>query len=97
MTQLERDIEKKLKDKVQKLGGHCLKWTCPGWAGVPDRIVLMTGGRVYFVELKRPKGGRLSALQKHWHKVLRELGFLVCVVWTLEDVMSFERMLLNDN
>lgn len=97
MTQLERDIEKKLKDKVQKLGGHCLKWTCPGWAGVPDRIVLMTGGRVYFVETKRPKGGKLSALQKHWHMVLRELGFSVHVVWTLEDVMTFERMLLNDN
>ena len=97
MTQLEKDIEKKLKDKVQKLGGHCLKWTCPGWAGVPDRIVLMTGGHIYFVELKRPKGGRLSALQKHWHKVLRELGFSVHIVWTLEDVATFERMLLNEN
>ncbi len=64
MTELEKDIERKLKDLVEDLNGKCLKWTCPGWRGVPDRIVLMPRGRVYFVELKRPKGGKLSEMQK---------------------------------
>lgn len=96
MTQLERDIEKKLRDMVRKHGGKCLKWTCPGEAGVPDRIVLMPGGRVYFVETKRPKGGKLSALQKYRHKCLRALGFWVCVAWTLEDVATFELILLDE-
>lgn len=96
MTKLEKDIEKKLRDMVKKLGGHCLKWTCPGLAGVPDRIVLMPGGRIYFVEVKRPKGGKLSALQIHMHKWLRALGFRVCVIWTPEDVATFELILVDE-
>ena len=41
MTPLERDIERKLVGVVKHHGGLCLKWVCPGWAGVPDRIVLL--------------------------------------------------------
>lgn len=96
MTQLERDIEKKLRDTVRKHGGQCLKWNCPGTAGVPDRIVLMPGGRIYFIETKRPKGGKLSALQKYNHKLLRELGFYVWVIWTLDDAAYFELTLISD-
>ena len=44
MTILEREIEAKLIGAVNRHGGMCLKWVCPGWAGVPDRIVLMPGG-----------------------------------------------------
>ena len=55
MTPLEKEIEAKLVDVVKRHGGMCLKWVCPGWAGVPDRIVLLPGGKVIFVELKRPK------------------------------------------
>ena len=65
MTPLEKDIERALVEKVKKRGGYCLKWVCPGWAGVPDRIVLLPGARAIFVELKRPKGGRLSPMQKN--------------------------------
>lgn len=75
MTELERDIERKLKTMVERHGGLCLKWVCPGWAGVPDRIVLLPGGRVIFVELKRPKGGQFSPLQIWWANKLRQLGF----------------------
>lgn len=94
MTELERDIERKLRIMVEDRRGLCLKWVCPGWAGVPDRIVLLAGGRVVFVELKRPFGGRLSKLQKWWHKKLLDLGFQVWVVWDQEDLNSFERAAL---
>lgn len=87
MTQLEKEIEKKLRKKVETLGGRCLKWTCPGWSGVPDRIVLLPGGRIYFVETKRPKGGELSALQKKWSAWLTALGFEYWTVWD-EDVLD---------
>jgi hypothetical protein len=78
---LEKDIEEKLRKKVEAAGGHCLKWTCPGWAGVPDRLVLLPGGMVIFVETKRPKGGTLSSRPNWWRKKLISLGFPHCVVW----------------
>lgn len=89
MTQLEKDIERKLRQEVERHGGRCLKWVCPGWSGVPDRIVLLPGGRIYFVETKRPKGGRLSALQKKWGEWLRELGFVWMTVWNEYDLLGF--------
>lgn len=89
MTKLEKDIEKKLRTKVEGMGGRCLKWVCPGWVGVPDRIVLLPGARIYFVETKRPKGGELSAMQKKWREWLTQLGFSCWVVWTEEELTFF--------
>ena len=94
MTELEKDIERKLRIMVEDRDGLCLKWVCPGWAGVPDRIVLLHGGRAVFVELKRPIGGRLSKLQKWWRKNLLELGFQIWVIRDQEDLDSFERAVL---
>lgn len=89
MTKLEKDIERKLRQGVEDHGGRCLKWVCPGWAGVPDRIVLLPGARIFFVETKRPKGGVLSALQKKWHEWLTDLGFTCWVVWDEIDLANF--------
>ena len=89
MTQLEKDIEKKLRQKVEALGGFCLKWVCPGWSGVPDRIVLLPGARIYFVETKRPKSGVLSATQNKWREWLTRLGFSCWVVWDETDLAAF--------
>jgi ubiquinone/menaquinone biosynthesis C-methylase UbiE len=75
---------------LERHGGLCLKWVCPGWSGVPDRIVLLPGGRIMFVETKRPKDGKLSAMQKWWLKKLRGLGFDVWVVWRFEDIDTLE-------
>ena len=75
MAQMERDIERRLVQTVKQMGGLCLKWVCPGWAGVPDRIILLPGARVVFVETKRPKGGKRSKLQIWWADMLRALGF----------------------
>ena len=84
---LEKEIERKLKVLVEgKLRGKCLKWVCPGWRGVPDRILLLPGGRVQFVELKRPKGSKVDPLQKWWKRQLEGLGFTVWHAFTLEDI-----------
>lgn len=90
MTQLERDIERALVGMVKRHGGLCLKWVCPGWSGVPDRIILLPGGRVLFVEVKRPKGGRLSELQKWWAKKLIDLGFPHWYVHNKKDLDALE-------
>lgn len=84
---LEKEIERKLKVLVEgKLGGRCLKFVCPGWRGVPDRILLFPGGRVQFAELKRPKGGKVEPLQTWWKRKLEGLGFKVWHIYTLEDI-----------
>lgn len=75
MDRLEKEIERDLGNMVKRHGGLCLKWICPGWDGVPDRLVLLPGGIALFVETKRPKGGKRSALQKWWAKKLQGLGF----------------------
>lgn len=93
MTELERDIERKLRTVVESHGGLCLKWVCPGWSGVPDRIVLLPGGRALFVELKRPKGGKVSKLQMWWAKRLHQLGFNHWIIWDADDLMRFEELI----
>lgn len=94
---LEKEIEQKLKRVVEeRLGGLCLKWVCPGWSGVPDRILLFPGGRVYFVELKRPKGGKVGALQKWWQRRLGGLGFTVWHIYDTTQLTHLELVLTDE-
>ena len=96
MTPLEKDIEKALGRMVGRCGGLCLKWVCPGWAGVPDRIILLPGGRILFVELKRPQGGKVAQLQRWWAKKLAELGFTHLLVRSHEDVKAVEALIASN-
>ena len=93
MATLEKDIEKKLRLTVVKHGGKCLKWVCPGWSGVPDRIVLLPGGRIIFCETKRPQGGRLEVLQKKWREWLTRLGFTAVVIKNDDDINQLEEFI----
>ncbi len=90
MIPLEKEIEAKLVDVVNRYGGLCLKWVCPGWAGVPDRIVLLPGGKVIFVELKRPKGGVISSRQRWWAYKLTLLGFMHYYLYDNTSLRAFE-------
>ena len=75
----EKSIELKLTRMVKKLGGICPKWVSPGFDGVPDRIVLLPGGRIAFVEVKAP-GKEPRPLQIARHSLLRQLGFQVFIL-----------------
>ena len=75
----EKEIEKKLTLEVKKRGGFSVKFVSPGFDGMPDRIVLMSDGKMAFVEVKAP-GKRPRPLQMARHKLLRGLGFLVFVL-----------------
>lgn len=82
---LERMIESRLRQEAKKCGGMALKFVSPGMNGVPDRIVLMPGGRMAFVELKAP-GKTPGALQKKRISQLQKLGFRVYVLDGIERI-----------
>lgn len=75
----EKTIELKLKNTVKSMGGIALKLISPGFDGMPDRLVLLPGGRLAFVEVKAP-GKNPRPLQLARHKLLRRLGFKVYVL-----------------
>ena len=92
---LEKDVEAKFRQMIERHKGLCLKWVCPGWAGVPDRICIFPGGRVAFAETKRPKGSRTARLQTYWADKLKSFGFTHSFVFTYEDVKEFERKIFG--
>ena len=81
----EKDIESRLRKDVKAAGGLALKFVSPGYAGVPDRIVLMPGGMMCFAELKAP-GKVMRPLQMKRKKQLESLGFKVCCIDSIEQI-----------
>ena len=75
----ERELEQQFRLHVKRAGGIALKLVCPGFAGMPDRLVLMPNGHIFLAEIKRP-GERARPLQKERHRMLKELGFRVFVI-----------------
>lgn len=85
---LEKDIEKLFRDEIKKAGGKAYKFTSPGNDGVPDRIVMLPGGRIVFVELKTDTG-KLSRLQELQCRQIADLGQTVRVLHGLAEVRDF--------
>lgn len=72
-AELEASLEAHFNRQVRlALGGRAVK-LAPTEKGVPDRLVLLPGGRVYLVELKTDTG-RTSAAQDLWHERAAQLG-----------------------
>jgi hypothetical protein len=88
MPLLERDIERYLVRRTVEHGGIAYKWVSPGRVGVADRIVLLPGGVVWFVELKTAKG-RLSPWQKLFAVDLRRMGMNYIVIRSKEEVDAY--------
>ena len=84
----ERDIEKWLRRQVESLGGLAGKFTSPGNDGVPDRLAVLPGGLIYFIELKTDRG-RLSPLQVWQQDRLRQLGVNVAVIKGMDEAVEF--------
>jgi len=81
----EKQIESKLVKAVRNVGGMCPKLVSPGTDGMPDRLVLLPGCRIGFVEVKAP-GKEPRSLQTQRHRQLRALGFPVFVLDDPEQV-----------
>ena len=85
ITTREKTIEQKLVQSVKAAGGLCPKLVCPGMAGMPDRLVLLPGGKMGFVEVKAPRE-KPRPLQVARHRILSWLGFKVFVLDNPEEI-----------
>lgn len=84
----EKDIEVYLREKVKKAGGKAYKFESPGNDGVPDRLVLFPGNRIYFVELKAP-GKKPRPLQLKQMRAISGYGCNVRVIDSKAGVDAF--------
>lgn len=91
---LESALEQAVKRHIEKTGGRCFKWVCPGETGVPDRICVLPAGRIVFVELKRP--GRKDGLSPRQKKMFRVLKALGCTAWRIDSLDDLKERLANE-
>ena len=76
---MKKIIEQNFRTAVRNAGGLAVKFVSPGLDGMPDRLALLPGGRMAFVEVKAP-GKKPRPLQEARHRMLRRLGFRVYVL-----------------
>ncbi|HCG36002.1 MAG TPA: nuclease [Clostridiales bacterium] len=81
----EKAIEAKLVKAVKSMGGIALKMSSANYDGMPDRLVLLTDGKLAFIELKAP-GKKLRPLQEKRKRQLEALGFLVFCIDAIEQI-----------
>ena len=86
VTESEKVLEAELRERCKALGWMCIKLTSQYQRGLPDRLILMPGGRIWFVELKRPDGGTVGRLQDYWYSLLHAWGFNARFIHTRRQV-----------
>jgi hypothetical protein len=89
----EKELELMLVKEVKRRGGRAFKFISPGINGVPDRLVLLPGGRAGFVEVKAP-GRKMRPNQIKRKSELEGLGFLV---YCLDNPEQIEKVLFEIN
>lgn len=87
----ESGLEQKICEHIRRLGGRAFKFVSPGAPGVPDRICVLPGGRVIFIEVKRP--GRKDGLSVQQRKIIGWLREHGCEAWVVNDFETFRRRL----
>ncbi|HCR83884.1 MAG TPA: hypothetical protein DIW07_10820 [Lachnospiraceae bacterium] len=85
---LEKDIEAWLNKKIRELGGMSFKFVSPNNPGVPDRIYIFPGGKIYFVELKT-EIGRMSNIQKWQRERFTKMGCRFYLVKGMDQAKKF--------
>jgi hypothetical protein len=83
----EKVFERTLSKYVDDQGGMAVKLLSQFIKGLPDRMYLLHGGVVVFVEFKST-GKRPTKIQEYIHKRIQDLGFPVLVV---DSVESYEK------
>lgn len=84
----EKTLEARLRKEIEKRGGMAIKLMSQLHRGLPDRMIIMPQGCIYFVELKST-GEKPTGLQTHCHNQLRNLGHTVYVIDTTQRLQDF--------
>lgn len=87
MKDSEKRIEASLRDHIKKMGGLCIKLTALHFTGLPDRLCLLPGGRLFFAELKTT-GEKPTKIQSTVHTRLQKLDFKVFIIDSIENLKS---------
>lgn len=87
----ESGLEQKICEYIRRLGGRAFKFVSPGAPGVPDRLCVLPGGHLIFIEVKRP--GRKDGLSVQQKKIIGWLRKLGCTVWVINDYETFRRLI----
>lgn len=83
---LEKQIEKKVCDYAKTKSVAVYKFTSPGRAAVPDRLLITSDGQCFFIEFKRA-GQKPTAAQAREHDKLRGHKMNVFVIDNVENGM----------
>ena len=75
----EKVLERKLVKWVKEAKGKCIKLSSQFNTGLPDRMILLPMGIMFYCELKST-GVKPTKMQIIIHEELRALGFRVYVV-----------------
>lgn len=84
----EKLLEKKLSKEVTKAGGLSFKFWAMSHSGLPDRIILIPGGKIFFIEVKST-GEKPTKIQVFVHNKLRKMGFVVLIIDSSEQIKKF--------
>ena len=85
VTVREKVIEQYFVAEVKRLGGIALKLNSTSMKGLPDRLILLPNGVLFFAELKAT-GKKARPLQRFIHQKLQSLGFIVYVIDSMAQV-----------
>jgi len=74
---------------VDYKGGKMIFRPMPKYSlrGVPDIILIDKGGKIIFIEVKRP-GGKLSEAQIEFKKMCDKVGATYMVAYSLDDIIK---------
>lgn len=81
----ERSVEATVVRLAEERGGIAIKLDSSVYKGIPDRLVLLPEGIIFFCETKAPKGV-VSKIQAWWHGIIDGLGFDMHVPMSSADV-----------
>ena len=85
----EKAIERYLVEQAKQNGLLCLKYSNPNMVGYPDRLLVLPGGSVVWVELKS-KGRKPTKIQQIRIAELRNRGHYV---WVIDNRKSVDNLI----